>query len=173
MENQPKPTNTDLLPNAYELLEENDQLYVDMRVQGFMCSKIAIAAKRQHSTVKEWFAKEGRLYRAYQLKKAEHRYEYNKTLKDMDRLVKEGAVDAILKLLEAVRSPGISRPQIQAATDLLDRAGFQSVQKVETNLSYDLSPDQKVALDKLQAYVESLPLTVPDAQAGGVAGITV
>jgi hypothetical protein len=160
MGNQQKPTDTYTPPNIYDDLDENDRLYVDMRVQGFLCSQIATAAKRQHITVREWFAKDGRLYSAYQLRKAEHRREYSKALKDIDRMVKEGAVDAILKLLEAVRSPGTYPSQIQAARDLLDRAGFQATQKVDAKVTSQLDPKQKDALDRLESYVQSLPITI-------------
>ncbi len=134
MENQQKPTET-YTSNIYETLGENDRLYVDMRVQGYLCSQIAVTAKRRHVTVREWFAKRGRLYEAYQVRQAEHRQEYRKAFKEVDRLIKEGAVNAVLKLLEAVKSEGMWPAQIMAANSLLDRAGFKASETINATVT--------------------------------------
>jgi|SRR5579885_1112590 len=130
-----KPANPDIEQNAFEALDETDRLYVEMKVQGYPMTHIAKKAKRAHRTVREWFAKGGRLYDAYKLREKEHRQEYKKSFASIDKLIKEGAVDAVLKLLEAVRASGVWPTHIMAANSLLDRAGFKPSDQINATVT--------------------------------------
>ncbi|HSX09135.1 MAG TPA: hypothetical protein VLF93_03215 [Candidatus Saccharimonadales bacterium] len=150
----PKSTNINRpIYNAFDSLEDDkDKLYVDMAVHGYSYRSIAFKAKREHQTVKSWFTRNGRLYEAYKYRMKEHREEYAKQFKRIDQLVKDGAVDAVLKLNEAVRAKGAWPSQITAAKDLLSRAGFDYVQKIDTSITH--KTDSAIVEAALKALAE-------------------
>lgn len=126
----------DALNNPFDVLDDSDKLYVDMAVHGYTHLHIAKKAKREYSTVRNWFARGGRLHDAYKFKLKEHRKEYAAKFKQIDALIKEGAVDAVLKLIEAVKASGTWPGTIMAARDLLSRAGFDPVEKTEGSMTH-------------------------------------
>src|SRR5579859_5096789 len=136
MENKQIVTNDDTRLNCYEALDELDQIYVDMRVEGYLCSHISKKAKVKHGTVRNWFMTGGRLHEAYKLRLVAHRKEMRKAFKEIDKIIKDGAVHAALKELEAVKASGTWPGTMMAAKDLLSRAGFDAPEKIDALLTH-------------------------------------
>ena len=125
-----------LSKNSYEGLDDLDKLYVDMRVQGYMYTAISSKSKVAYQTVRKWFMT-GRLNEIYLKRLKEHRKEYADKFAQIDSMLKEGAVDAALKMLEAVRSSGTWPSTIMASRDLLDRVGFAATQRIDLTQKND------------------------------------
>lgn len=143
--------------NAFDSLEdERDKLYVEMAVYGYPYRTIALKARREHQTVKKWFMKGGRLHNAYKYRIKEHRAEFEKHFKQVKELLKYAAVDAALKLGEAVREEGLRYSNILAAKTLLTLAGFDHIKKIDSNVTVKTDPAAAEAAKKLQDFVADL-----------------
>ncbi len=146
---KPKATES----NPYDKLSLKEKTIVDMAVYGYTYPKIAKATKKSHQTIKDYFYKGGRLHTAYQWRLKEYRAEYEQRFKEIDKMIQDGAVDAIGKLLEAVKQSGTWPTTILAAKDLLDRAGFTPTQKFTGDITQKTDEKAVQALDKLAEYV--------------------
>ena len=157
-------TDSHLTPiGAFELLDDDkDRLYVDMAVNGYTYKHIAVKSKMTHETVKHWFDRSGRLHEAYKQRLKEHRAEYSKQFKLIDRMLKELSVDAVLKLGEAVKSSGVWPTHIMAAKDILSRAGFDPVDKTEGSMTVKTDAAMVQAAKDLQEYVATITKTNKD-----------
>ncbi|OGY24261.1 MAG: hypothetical protein A2Y57_04225 [Candidatus Woykebacteria bacterium RBG_13_40_7b] len=118
--------------------EELDPIYqtaIEMRIEGHRYWEIAIKVKREEKTVRDWFTSDrGILYKSYQQRRKEWVEENEALIKEMQDQFKDASVDAMKALRRRIKAG-----HVLASINMLDRAGFQPVQKVE-----DISPSKVV-----------------------------
>lgn len=111
-------------------LEPKYRVAIELKLRSVSYQDIADheEIKVTRDTVKSWFKKDGLLYEAYQERKKERTEEIEERFADADSRIKELVPDALNAYEVSIKKRG----SWKAAESLLDRAGFQPVQKVET-----------------------------------------
>jgi hypothetical protein len=114
--------------SAYETLDEIYRFAIDGRIDGMRHRAIAQVVKRTEQTVKEWFAKDGRLYPIYQWKKRQRRQESRKLFKQIREQLEDAAIDATVTLKTKAR-----KGDVIASLGILRTIGFEAPKKVEVS----------------------------------------
>ena len=145
------------LTNPYDGLDEPWKKAVDLRLKGLTHEAISMNLKKdkykaEEQTVRSWFKRSGKCYRAYAYKLALRRKENKKEFTEIDFQIKQGAVDAIVVLRKAVATGNW-----KAALELLKLAGFTPVEKFQ-----DVSESEGMQL--LRKIIESHEPTHPTVQ---------
>jgi len=107
---------------------------IEMRIEGYRYREIARVLKRDEQTVKDWFSISGQLKKPYEQRRKEWIEENEALIKEMQDQFKDASVDAMKALRRRIKAG-----HVLASINMLDRAGFQPVQKVE-----DISPSKVV-----------------------------
>jgi hypothetical protein len=133
--------------NPYDILGDKEKLAVELALVNMPYSLIAIRMKRKHQTIKDWFAKGGKLHDAYVYMKRETLKEFKRKRKEIDKQIQDGAVEAIAGLRVDARRTGLIGNITRR--DILDRAGFKATDKIK----HSNDPDNPILGANVNIYI--------------------
>lgn len=128
-----KKLNQNIPKYTFEELSPIHQKAIELRLNAVKYKDIANELNVKEITVKKWFARGGLCHEAYLEMEKERKKEREDLFKQIDKRLKDIAVDAVLVLEGAVR-----KGNWKAAVKALEMAGFEPVHKVA-----DVTEDEK------------------------------
>ena len=142
----------EILPNStesnpYDILGDKEKLAVELALVNMPYALIALRMKRKHQTIKDWFAKGGKLHDAYVYMKREVLKEFKRKRKEIDKQIQDGAVEAIAGLRIDARRTGLIGNITRR--DILDRAGFKATDKIK----HSNDPDNPILGANVTIYI--------------------
>lgn len=147
----PQPSTT---ANDFDNLEIWEQKCILLRVDGYtplhisgalLLEKISLSAR----SISHYFSRNGKWYKIFQDQKKIRGRENRVNEAEMQKLFRGAAREAFLTVRKAMRGDNLA-----AALQILDRSGFQVVQKTE-----DVGDTQKI--NKIAKYIDELSNNKP------------
>lgn len=141
--------------DAYEALDEQHRIAVDMRIENFSYADIGETTKVTEQSAGRWFMRGGICYQAYQEKRELRMEERRQRFMEIETQLHEMSADAVLVLKKQLKKGSES-----AAVTVLALAGFSPIKKVadvtdqvseELKLLRQLVDDHETTSEPLQA----------------------